>query len=121
MSFYKFDAIFSATDYVNFIQLHWLAAFKDALMVVILYIMVGVLVRNLSWGRKFNNKRIIIFLVLGLLWAIGIEYQAINASRWSYTTAMPVLPVLNVGILPLLQMLILPPISVLMARNQLRL
>ena len=120
MSFYKFDAINSAVDYVNLVQVHWIAAFKDALMIIVLYVVVGVLVRNLSWGRKFNNKRIVIFLVLGLLWAIGIEYQAVNASRWSYAATMPVLPVLNVGVLPLLQMLILPLVSVLMARNQLR-
>lgn len=120
MSFYKFNAISSVADYVNLVQTHWIAAFKDALMVIVLYLLVGVLMRNLSWGRKFNNNRIIIFLVLGLLWAVGIEYQAINASRWSYAITMPVLPVLNIGVLPLLQMLILPLFSVLMARGQLK-
>ncbi len=120
MPFYHFSVISSAQDYTRFVQVHWIASFKDALMVIVLYFIVGVLVRNMSWGRRFNNKRLVILLVLGLLWAVGIEYQAINAQRWSYAAAMPVLPVLNVGLLPSLQMLILPAVSVLMARSQLK-
>lgn len=122
MSFYQFEGLQSVSDYINFIQVHWIASFKDGLMVVILYLAVGILMRNLSWGRKLNNKRLIILVVLGMVWAVGIEYHAVNvADRWAYAGSMPTLPVLNVGVLPILQMMILPAVAIWLARSQLRL
>lgn len=120
MPFFKFEGLGQVADYTKFVQTHWIVSFKDALMTVVLYLAVGALVGNMSWGRKFNNKRLFLLLALGGLWAMGIEYYAVNfAHRWAYSQSMLVLPVLNVGILPLLQMLILPALSVLIARGQL--
>lgn len=50
-------------------------------------------------------------LVTGLLIGIGIEWVAINKfGRWAYTADMPLLPGLDVGLLPVLQMLLLPQV-----------
>ena len=44
----------------------------------------------------------------GLLLGAGIEWRALAAGRWTYTAAMPIVPLLNVGLLPVLQLLVLP-------------
>ncbi len=49
--------------------------------------------------------------VTGLIIGIGIEWVAVNMlGRWAYTVDMPILPGLDVGVVPVLQMLLLPPV-----------
>lgn len=121
MPFYKFIGLGDVSNYVKFIQIHWMVSLKDALMAVLLYLIVGVLTRNMYWGRRFSNKRLSMLLVLGGLWAIIVEYHALNiAHRWAYADSMPLLPVLNVGLVPVLQMMIVPMIAILLIRGQLK-
>lgn len=99
---------------------HWIFAIKDAGVVVALYLVVGLLVRNGSWGKRLNHQRFLFFVFLGFAWAVGIEYHAVFvAQRWAYTSAMPLIPVLNVGLVPVLQMMVLPLIALLAVRRQL--
>ncbi len=120
MTFYKFEGLGDISNYLKFIEVHWIVSFKDALIVIGLYLLTGILMRNMYWGRKISNKKLAILLVLGGLWAILVEYHAINNNRWAYSSLMPILPLLNVGLLPVLQMMILPLLSILLTRNQLK-
>ena len=121
MSFYKFEGMGDISNYFNYVKVHWIVSFKDALITVCLYLVVGVLMRNMLWGRRFNGKRLATILVLGGLWSIAIEYYAINiAHRWAYAPNMLLLPLLNVGILPVLQMIVIPIVAVLMSRSYLK-
>lgn len=55
------------------------------------------------------------FLLLaafGACIAVFVEYKAFLLERWAYTPAMPVVPLLGVGLSPLLQMTLLLPLSV---------
>lgn len=47
---------------------------------------------------------------IGLLYAIIFEQFALLNQRWQYLESMPVLPILNVGLTPLIQMAILTPL-----------
>ena len=50
-------------------------------------------------------------MISGALVAVLVESSAVHvAHRRTYSPGMPLLPVLNVGVVPLLQMLLLPPI-----------
>lgn len=121
MSFYKFEGMGDISNYSKFVEIHWIVSLKDALIVLCLYFIVGILMRNIYWGRKLNNKRLAVLLVLGGLWAIGIEYNAVIINhRWAYADIMPLLPLLNVGLLPVIQMMILPMLSIFLTRNQLK-
>ena len=118
MSLYQFSI--SVFSYASFIQAHWITAAKDALVTLALYLLVGILVRNSGWGRRFNARRLMFLCTLGFLWALGIEYHAVMvAHRWSYTSAMPLIPGFAVGVAPLLQMMIVPYISIWIIRKQL--
>lgn len=47
---------------------------------------------------------------VGVVIAVLIERHALATGRWAYTDWMPVLPVLDVGLVPVLQMLIVPAV-----------
>lgn len=119
MSLYVFSGVTSA-GYLEFVTLHWITAAKDALITVALYLIVGMLVGNIGWGRRFNYRRSLFLFVLGFLWAVGIEYHAVAvAHRWAYVAAMPLLPALGVGVAPVLQMMIVPFVGIWLTRKQL--
>jgi hypothetical protein len=51
-----------------------------------------------------------VMLAAGGMIAIAVEWVAVHLlGRWTYTAYMPMIPVLDIGLVPLLQMLILPP------------
>jgi hypothetical protein len=50
-------------------------------------------------------------LITGLAIAVSVELLAVNAlGQWAYTARMPIVPGLDVGLAPVAQMLVLPPI-----------
>lgn len=119
MSYYSFTAP-SLSSYDAFIKDHWTTAAKDGLITVALYLLVGMLVKNASWARRFNQRRFIFLIVLGFLWAVGVEYHAVEiVSRWAYASSMPMIPIINVGVVPVLQMIIIPFLAIFLARKQL--
>jgi hypothetical protein len=47
----------------------------------------------------------------GLVIGVIVEWVAIHIlGRWEYTTRMPVVPLLGVGLAPVAQMVVLPPV-----------
>jgi hypothetical protein len=53
----------------------------------------------------------IILITAGFILAVVVEWVAVhNLGRWEYRRMMPKLPGLNIGLVPIVQMLVLPPI-----------
>lgn len=52
----------------------------------------------------FLKDKLFLVIPLGLLIAYYIEKYALSVNRWSYNDSMPIVPVLSVGISPLLQL-----------------
>ena len=52
-----------------------------------------------------------VMLLVGLVIGVGIEWLAVVVTnRWDYTVRMPLVPLLGVGLVPVAQMLVLPPL-----------
>lgn len=52
-----------------------------------------------------------ILTLAGVFMAIAIEWVAVHMlERWSYAQAMPLVPGIEVGLIPVLQMVLLPPL-----------
>ncbi len=119
MGYYSFS-VPSLAGYAAFIKEHWIVSGKDGLITVALYLLVGMLVKNAGWGKRFNRQRLMFLVVLGFLWAVGVEYHATEiAHRWAYGLSMPMIPILNVGVAPVLQMVVVPFFSIWLVRKQL--
>jgi len=59
---------------------------------------------------KIKNPKLWIF-ILGIILAIGIEKFALATSRWEYNALMPIIPILNIGLTPAIQLGLLGLIS----------
>ena len=58
-------------------------------------------------------------MLTGIAFAIstGFERQALSASNWEYATSMPLVPILEIGLSPALQWLVVPALSAFAARH----
>lgn len=80
-------------------------------LIVMLIFGVGWAVRGRSdWTDQPGWAAYALMLMTGFSVAVIVEWVGFyGLNRWSYTASMPVLPGLGVGVVPVLQMLILPP------------
>ena len=91
---------FNAIKYVPMIGY---VSIVDGLLVVGMYLIVSLLLKDIFWIRTPNKNKVIMFMVVGLIIAWLIEYRAVFIqSNWSYTAVMPV--IFGIGISPLLQL-----------------
>jgi hypothetical protein len=70
---------------------------------------------DVRWGTvpRWNVYATAALLAGG--WSVAYEWKALGSGRWSYTGWMPVVPVLGVGLWPLLQLALLVPLSLAVA------
>lgn len=103
-----------------FIRAHWLVSLKDAFIFLCLYILTALILKNWHWGRHFTKRRLAILWGLSFVWAIVLEYYHVQIVHdWSYVVSMPLIPIINIGLWPVLQMLILPMVAIWLTRRDL--
>ncbi len=56
-------------------------------------------------------------IIVGFIVAIFNEWYGLNTKRWKYKTSMPIIPVLNVGITPAVQLAVLGYASFCLYKN----
>lgn len=85
-----------------------IASLGDVLIILVLYFMLTIVNRDTLWISKMNGADVAVLIVLGALVAVGIEKWALATERWHYSSAMPLIPNTEVGLLPVLQMSLSP-------------
>jgi hypothetical protein len=89
----------------------FVAALGDGVLIWLIFLVGWITFRRFDWYAHPNGRSLAMVLSAGLFIGISIEWVAINQlSRWAYTVNMPLLPGLEVGLVPVLQMLLLPPL-----------
>jgi hypothetical protein len=95
------------------------ATFGDAGIALAAFWVTAFFARTRSWIMQPSKSDIAIFIGVGLVATIIFETLATGVlERWAYSDAMPRLPVLGTGLLPLLQWLALPPLVLWFVRRQ---
>jgi hypothetical protein len=95
------------------------ATFGDAGIALAAFWVAAFFARTRRWIMQPSSLDIAIFIGVGLLAAIVFEALATGVlGRWAYNDAMPRLPILGTGLLPLLQWLTLPPLVLWFVRRQ---
>lgn len=97
------------------------AATGDLLFMLILYLALAVIHRKFFWlterAAYTHPATWVLPPLLGSLLAVSLELWAVHvAHRWQYA-GMPLLPVMEVGLLPVAQMIVIPLIVPLMCRR----
>ena len=93
----------------------------DMAVMFMLYLLLALAHRNLQWATDARNYAHpltwILPPVVGALFAIIIELRAVYVlHRWSYGAAMPIVPGLWVGLTPVLQMVVVPLVTLLVCQ-----
>jgi hypothetical protein len=92
------------------------AAVGDVGIILGIYLTGALIVRDTGWGLRGRWNMYAMAAILGFAYAVLVEDAGLAAGSWSYTGHMPVVPVLGVGLWPLLQMTLLPPLVFLFAK-----
>ena len=97
------------------------AALGDALITLLAFWTVSGCSKTRRWVMNPVRWQKLMFTAVGLLVTIALEILATRVlDRWHYAEAMPLVPVIRVGLLPILQWLLLPPLVLWFVRRQLR-
>lgn len=81
----------------------------DGILVLLIYMSGLVAFKLLDWTDAPSRRGYTWTLGIGLVIAVAIEWLGVyGLGRWRYSELMPLVPVLNVGVLPILQMPLLP-------------
>lgn len=97
------------------------AALGDACISLVAFWSTSLAARGRRWVISPTRWQMMTFVVAGLLITATLEVLATRVlDRWSYASEMPVLPGIRIGLLPVMQWLLLPPLVLWFVRRQRR-
>src|SRR6266542_4043503 len=99
------------------------ASLGDAVLVLLIWALGWLVFRGAFWFETPGAKGYAVMVVGGLCLGGAVEWLSVHVlKRWAYEPEMPVVPGLNIGLLPLLQLALLSPLvfwlATLPARQQ---
>lgn len=100
------------TDFqTHFIICFW-ASLVDAAAVLFLTFLISSWRKNCNWITNIKWKEAVVLMIFGGLLALIFEVFALEFGIWEYSSKMLLAPFFFVGVTPLLQMIILPPVTI---------
>lgn len=106
--------------YIDFAS-HFVVCFRatliDVLIIIGIYGFLALIKRNFWWIKKVSAIDVLSLILIGFIIAQFIELNALQNAKWSYSEAMPLIPLLKVGLTPIFQMMILPLLSFYLAEK----
>ena len=89
----------------------FVASVGDAVLVLLIFAAGLIALRRWDWFERPGVQGYLVMLVTGFAIAIAVEWMAVHVvQRWTYAAEMPRIPGVDLGIVPIVQMLILPPL-----------
>lgn len=85
-----------------------LASVADVIMVLLLYFVFALIFKNLQWIQHLKWQRLVIVILIGGAGAALAEIWHLSSGNWEYADSMPIIPIANVGISPVMQFMVLP-------------
>ncbi|MBC7939633.1 MAG: hypothetical protein H7Z19_07695 [Chitinophagaceae bacterium] len=98
------------------------ATFGDMVIMLTAYAVVAIRTQDRRWMMAASGLQLMAFLSVGLSITVLIEWLATRGfwvSKWTYAATMPLLPGTGIGLVPMLQWLVLPLLTVWFTRRQL--
>jgi hypothetical protein len=98
------------------------ATLGDVIIMLLAFETVALAARNRRWVLAPSGRQLAVFIGIGVSITAIIEWLATNGrwvQGWTYSLAMPVLPVVGIGVSPLLQWVFVPLLLVWFVRRQL--
>ena len=93
----------------------FVASLGDGLMVLLVVGGGVMLSRSVRWFAEPTLTKYAVAALTGLIFAAAIEMWGLATGRWAYQAHMPRVPGTELGAVPLVQMVILTPLSLWLA------
>lgn len=105
--------LFTAASHTTNVWLHcFIASLGDGLMILLLFGFGWIVLGGRDWFVRPGVRGCAIIVAAGAALAMAIEWTAVHVlQRWTYTESMPRVPGLEIGLVPVLQMMVLPTIT----------
>jgi hypothetical protein len=105
-SLYEGMSDFSLASWYCFV-----ASLGDGLLVLLIFGAGWAALRRSDWFVNPGRRGYLLMMAVGLVIGVVVEWTAVHVmGRWAYAPRMPVIPIFNVGLTPVAQMLALPPL-----------
>ena len=99
------------------------ATLGDAAIMLVAYWAVAAARRNRTWIARPDPAGVALFAFIGVLATALIERLALAGlwiHSWTYSATMPLVPGIGIGLSPLLQWVVLPPLVAWFVKRQIR-
>ena len=97
----------------------FVASLGDGILVLVIYAVGAIIARRVDWFEA-GYRQYHWVLAGAVILAMIVEWIGVNSGRWSYTARMPLIPGLDLGVVPVLQMAVLPPLIFYLAGRLIR-
>lgn len=94
------------------IPVYFLATLGDVLYTLGAFALVSAIKKTYDWMKAATAQGYFLLVAIGFLVALFVEYKAMVFMKWEYLPEMPIIPILNVGLSPVVQMSLLLPLSI---------
>ncbi len=109
-----YDDRTNAINTIVWYRLH--CALLDVGILIGAALAVSLLFRTTNWLVQPRPREVAVFTLLGATYtAVSEQVNVAIRGAWSYSPWMPVLPGTSIGVVPLLQWVLLPPVAVWLA------
>jgi len=89
----------------------------DLLILLVVYWIVALLNRDRHWYLDGSIPHIFLFTLLGVIYTVYSEITNVRIKgTWDYTELMPIIPGVEIGAMPFLQWLLIPPVLLWLMR-----
>jgi len=94
--------------------------FGDVMISLVSFWLVALIFKSRQWFLHPIRVKLFLFIAFGISYTIFSEIMNVSTKNlWGYSDLMPVIPFLGVGIVPLIQWIVIPPVLVFIVRRQL--
>jgi hypothetical protein len=95
----------------------FVASLGDGVMVLTIVAVGSMVFGSGLWFAQSLIPRPLFAAVAGIVLALAVELWGVQTGRWSYRRGMPVLPEIDVAVVPLAQMGLLVPVTLWLTRT----
>lgn len=92
----------------------------DVLITLGCFWLVALIFKSRTWFINPTRRNVLLFMGFGVIYTIFSEIKNVSLNKlWGYSELMPVIPFINVGVVPLIQWIIVPVFLIFIVRRQL--
>lgn len=115
------SALYAGMGSPGFVLWHcFVASLGDGLLVLLIFAAGWLTFGGRDWYERPGAAGYLLMSAAGFLVATGVEAAALSLGYWEYKDSMPRLPTLGLGLAPVAQMLLLPPLIFFIVGRQRR-